>query len=48
MDTLTTRENIMFSANLRLRKYITTPQKNAMVDEIIQELGLTECADTMV
>ena len=48
MGTLTVRENIMFSANLRLRKHISAKQKKQMVEDTIQELGLDRCADTKV
>ena len=48
MGTLTVRENITFSANLRLGKHIPIKQKKEMVDDTIQELGLDRCADTKV
>ncbi|CAF3365295.1 unnamed protein product [Rotaria socialis] len=44
--TLTVRENLLFSANLRLPKTVSTLEKNARVLRIITELGLESCADT--
>ncbi|CAF4071591.1 unnamed protein product [Rotaria magnacalcarata] len=44
--TLTVRENLLFSANLRLSKTVSTLEKNARVSRIITELGLESCADT--
>ncbi|CAF4715117.1 unnamed protein product, partial [Rotaria socialis] len=43
---LTVRENLLFSANLRLPKTVSTLEKNARVLRIITELGLESCADT--
>ena len=48
MGTLTVRENIMFSANVRLPKCISKEEKKRRVEEIIYELGLQSCADTIV
>ena len=48
VGTLTVRENLMFSANLRLPSSISKKEKEARVDEIIVELGLTRCADSKV
>jgi hypothetical protein len=48
MGTLTVRENIMFSANLRLPENIHTEQKVHRVQEVIDELGLNKCADIKV
>ncbi|XP_032868649.1 broad substrate specificity ATP-binding cassette transporter ABCG2-like isoform X2 [Amblyraja radiata] len=47
--TLTVRENLEFSANLRLsRKDHTAEQKKQKVDEIIEELGLQDCIDIKI
>lgn len=46
--TLSVRENIMFSASLRLPKNTTYEEKSANVDEVIHDLGLTHVADTWV
>ena len=46
--TLSVRENIMFSASLRLPKDTTYEEKSASVDEVIHDLGLTHVADTWV
>ncbi|TRY64422.1 hypothetical protein DNTS_017116 [Danionella cerebrum] len=49
MGTLTVRENLLFSANLRLpRKQYSTPDKKKKVQSIIQDLGLEDCADTKI
>ncbi|XP_076846156.1 broad substrate specificity ATP-binding cassette transporter ABCG2b [Brachyhypopomus gauderio] len=49
MGTLTVRENLMFSANLRLpRQHYSTHGKKKKVVCIIQELGLLDCADTKI
>lgn len=49
MGTLTVRENLLFSGNLRLpRKQNSTADKKKKVESIIQELGLEDCADTKV
>ena len=48
MGTLTVRENLAFSAALRLPTTISNQEKRERVDEIINELGLNECKDTKV
>jgi len=48
MGTLTIRENLMFSANLRLPNSLSQKDKRHRVKEIIEELGLTSSADTKV
>ncbi len=49
MGTLTVRENLLFSGNLRLpRKQNSTADKKNKVESIIQELGLEDCADSKV
>uniref|UniRef100_A0A8C2AUV6 ATP-binding cassette, sub-family G (WHITE), member 2c n=1 Tax=Cyprinus carpio TaxID=7962 RepID=A0A8C2AUV6_CYPCA len=49
MGTLTVRENLAFSANLRLsRKEYSSADKQMRVDSVIQELGLKDCADTKI
>uniref|UniRef100_UPI0037E8C6E3 broad substrate specificity ATP-binding cassette transporter ABCG2b n=1 Tax=Semicossyphus pulcher TaxID=241346 RepID=UPI0037E8C6E3 len=49
MGTLSVRENLLFSANLRLNpKHHSASDKNSRVDAIIQDLGLTDCADTKI
>jgi len=47
MGTLTVRENLMFSANLRLSS-MSQKDKRQRVEDTLQELGLTSCADTKV
>jgi len=48
MGTLTIRENLMFSANLRLPSSMSQKDKRQRVKDTLQELGLTSCADTKV
>ncbi|XP_063738811.1 broad substrate specificity ATP-binding cassette transporter ABCG2b isoform X2 [Eleginops maclovinus] len=49
MGTLSVRENLLFSANLRLNpRDHSTADKNRRVDAIIQDLGLTDCAGTKI
>lgn len=45
---LTCRETLNFAAGLRLDKNINKVQRSALVEEVIRELNLKECADTMV
>ena len=46
--TLTVRENLEFSANLRLSKNMSRDQKRTIVQQVIGQLGLEKCADTKV
>ncbi|XP_076004104.1 broad substrate specificity ATP-binding cassette transporter ABCG2b [Genypterus blacodes] len=49
MGTLTVRENLLFSANLRLkRQHHSSCDKQSKVNAIIEDLGLTDCADTKI
>ncbi|XP_063067267.1 broad substrate specificity ATP-binding cassette transporter ABCG2b [Engraulis encrasicolus] len=49
MGTLTVRENLYFSAQLRLpRKQYSTTTKKQRVEQIIQELGLEDCKHTKI
>ncbi|XP_071953602.1 broad substrate specificity ATP-binding cassette transporter ABCG2-like isoform X2 [Antedon mediterranea] len=48
VGTLTVRENLAFSAKLRLPKTVSNKEREERVTEIISELGLDKCADTMV
>lgn len=49
MGTLSVRENLLFSANLRLDpKENSSEEKNNRVTSIIQDLGLEDCADTKI
>lgn len=49
MGTLTVRENLLFSANLRLnREDYSSTDKHSRVEAIIQDLGLTDCANTKI
>jgi ABC-type multidrug transport system ATPase subunit len=44
----TPREAILFSAKLRLPKATTTQELTSMTNTMLSELGLSECADTIV
>ncbi|XP_056136589.1 broad substrate specificity ATP-binding cassette transporter ABCG2b [Lampris incognitus] len=49
MGTLSVKENLLFSANLRLSpQQFTSSDKQSRVESIIQDLGLTDCADTKI
>ncbi|XP_051737150.1 broad substrate specificity ATP-binding cassette transporter ABCG2 [Ctenopharyngodon idella] len=48
MGTLTVRENLRFSAALRLPKSIKQREKDEKVERLIQELGLSKVADSRV
>ena len=49
MGTLTVRENIAFSANLRLSNELYDEEaRKKKVEEVIVQLGLEACADTKV
>jgi ABC-type multidrug transport system ATPase subunit len=47
-STATPREAIRFSAKLRLSRSTTDSQLDMLTNRMIQELGLTSCADTLV
>ena len=44
--TLTVRENLMFSANVRLPAGVSTAERASRVARVIRDLGLESCADT--
>ncbi|XP_068831849.1 broad substrate specificity ATP-binding cassette transporter ABCG2 [Capricornis sumatraensis] len=48
MGTLTVRENLQFSAALRLPTTTTNYEKNERINKVIQELGLDKVADSKV
>ncbi len=48
MGMLTVRENIAFSASLRLPRSFTDEEKTQRVTEVIEDLGLIKCADAQV
>uniref|UniRef100_A0A673Z9D7 Broad substrate specificity ATP-binding cassette transporter ABCG2 n=1 Tax=Salmo trutta TaxID=8032 RepID=A0A673Z9D7_SALTR len=48
MGTLTVRENLRFSAALRLPRSVPQKEKEARVNDLITELGLTKVADAKV
>lgn len=48
MGTLTVRENLRFSAALRLPRSVPQKEKEGRVNDLITELGLTKVADAKV
>ncbi|MBE3109125.1 MAG: ABC transporter permease, partial [Acidobacteria bacterium] len=48
LPSLTVRETLKYSADLRLPPSTTAAQRQKVVEEVILELGLKECADTRV
>ena len=48
MGMLSVRENISFSAALRLPSTTSRHQRREKVERVISELGLQSCADTKV
>lgn len=48
MGTLSVRENLHFSAALRLPSSTTRQQRRERVEKVITELGLQHCANTKV
>ena len=48
MGTLTVKENLFFSAALRLPTRMTWAERKRRVEKVLNELGLTDCANTKV
>jgi ABC-type multidrug transport system ATPase subunit len=48
LPTLTVRETLQYSAELRLPPPVTAFEREAIVEEILLELGLKDCADTRI
>ncbi|KAJ0969966.1 hypothetical protein J5N97_022843 [Dioscorea zingiberensis] len=48
IGTLTVRETIMYSARLRLPDKMRMEEKRALVEGTIMEMGLQDCADTVI
>ncbi|CAG7925873.1 unnamed protein product [Penicillium olsonii] len=48
IPTLTVRETLRYSADLRLPPPTTVAERHAIVEQVILELGLKECADTRI
>jgi ABC-type multidrug transport system ATPase subunit len=46
--TLTVRETLQYAADLRLPPPTTKKERHAIVEEVILELGLKDCADTRI
>ncbi|CAF1548836.1 unnamed protein product [Adineta ricciae] len=47
-ETLTVRENLLFSANIRLPRSINMYERIERVDQVIHDLDLLSCANTMI
>ena len=45
---LTVKENLMFSANVRLSKKISSQEKENIVEKVLLQLGLDKCAETRI
>ena len=48
MGSLSVRENLQFSAALRLPSHMSREQRRERVEKVISELGLESCAKTKV
>ncbi|KAK5192289.1 hypothetical protein LTR92_007464 [Exophiala xenobiotica] len=48
LPSLTVRETLRYAADLRLSTTRTKAERHAMVETVINELGLTKCADTRI
>lgn len=48
LGTLTVRETLTYSANLRLPTSMTIEEVNGIVEGTIIEMGLQECADRLI
>lgn len=48
MATATPREALLFSGRMRLASSVTKEQIEHKVDELLEQLGLTECANVMI
>jgi len=48
MATATPREALLFSARMRLPTHIIEKGIEEKVDKLLEELGLTECADVLI
>ena len=48
LPTLTVRETLRYAADLRLPPPTTAEERQRIVEEVILELGLKECADTKI
>lgn len=48
MGTLTVKETIQYSAQLRLSSNMTKQELNKIVDNVISEMGLEDCAENLI
>ena len=47
-ETLTVRENLLFSANIRLSSSLCSKQRIERVNRLIEQFDLQQCADTLI
>ena len=48
IGTLTPREHLAFQAAVRMDEDVVAEERQRRVEEIISEMGLTKCADTVI
>ncbi|OQV17115.1 putative ABC transporter ATP-binding protein/permease wht-1 [Hypsibius exemplaris] len=48
VGTLTVREHLIFQSQLRMDKHFSFDDRMRRVEEVIAEIGLTKCSDTMI
>jgi ATP-binding cassette, subfamily G (WHITE), eye pigment precursor transporter len=48
IGTLTVREHLIFQSQLRMDRHFSFEDRMRRVEEVITEIGLTKCADTMI
>lgn len=48
LPSLTVRETLKFSARLRLPSHMTTAEKNQRAEDVLNKLGLKDCADNLI
>ena len=47
-ETLTVRENLLFSANVRLPRSISRRERVERVNQVLKDLDLQSCAETLI
>ena len=47
-ETLTVRENLLFSANVRLPRSISRGERVERVNQVLKDLDLQSCAETLI
>ena len=48
IGTLTVKEHLIFQARVRMDKEIPYQQRMERIDEVVQELGMTDCLNTII